>query len=301
MTYRIAHLSDCHLGPLPPLRRVELFSKRLLGYINWRRNRSQAFVPGTIERLIDDLKVHTPDHVAVTGDLVNLGLEAEFINARVFLESLGEPHDVTAIPGNHDAYVPGALARFNHHCGPYLKSDTGTVTPTRYYPSVRRRGPVTLIGVSSATATGPFMATGSVSKAQRQDMERELVDASGTFRVVLIHHPPFENATRWHKRLEGARKVRAIWAKRGAELVLHGHTHVPTRTDVPGPNGPIPVFGVSSSAQAAGGKRPPASYTLFDIDENEEGWQVTAMRRGYPSEGGSVTELSREVFTIERP
>ena len=301
MTFRLAHLSDCHLGPLPPIRRRELISKRVLGYINWQRNRGKAMVSGTIEGLVDDLKSQTPDHIAVTGDLVNLGLEAEFAGAGQFLAGLGSPDAVTAIPGNHAAYVPGALARFNVHCAPFLTSDPSATQAGAPYPIVRQRGPAAILGLSTATATGPFMATGSVDDDQKAKLEQALTDHFSAFRIVLIHHPPQPNAGPWHKRLVGAKAFRGLMAKSGAELILHGHTHLPTRTEIDGPDGPIPVFGVASAAQSPGGHKPPANYTLFDIDETESGWQVTATRRGYPVEGGAVTELSVERFAAPKP
>jgi 3',5'-cyclic AMP phosphodiesterase CpdA len=297
MTFRIAHLSDCHLGPLPPVRRRELLSKRVLGYLNWQRNRAKAFVGGTTETLIADLKAQSPDHIAVTGDLVNIALEAEFENAGLFLATLGTPDIVTVIPGNHDAYVPGALERFNLHCAPFLESDT---PGPLLYPVLRQRGPVQIIGLSTATATGPFLATGALDQNQRTRMAAALDASKDRFRLVLIHHPPFDRAGPWHKRLIGAKRVRAIWQDHGADLILHGHTHLPTRRTVPGPTGPIPVFGVASAAQGIGGHKPAASYTLFDIDESEEGWTVTATRRGYPPDGGPITELLTENFAALR-
>lgn len=301
MTFRIAHISDCHLGPLPQVSRRALASKRVLGYLNWQRNRAKSFAPSVTENLIADLKAHTPDHIAVTGDLVNIGLEAEFENAGRFLSTLGTPETVTAIPGNHDAYVPGALDRFNAHCAPFLTSDATRDTVAGPYPVVRRRGPVTLIGLSTARASGPFMATGAVDRLQRDRMAAELGTASGTFRLVLIHHPPFDRAGPRFKRLIAAKRVRAVWQEHGAELILHGHTHLPTRRNVPGPKQDIPVFGVASSAQGIGGHKPPASYTLFDIEENDAGWTVTATRRGYQHDNETLVELGRETFTATRP
>ena len=40
--FRLAHLSDPHLGPLPPVRLRELMNKRLTGYANWRLGRADA-------------------------------------------------------------------------------------------------------------------------------------------------------------------------------------------------------------------------------------------------------------------
>ena len=40
--FRIAHLTDPHVGPLPRAKVRELFSKRIAGWFNWHRNRRMA-------------------------------------------------------------------------------------------------------------------------------------------------------------------------------------------------------------------------------------------------------------------
>src|SRR5258708_2385595 len=101
----LAHLSDPHLGPLPQPRLSELASKRLLGYLNWRRNRHLVHRAEVLDAITRDLRAARPDHIAVTGDLVNIALPFEFERARGWLGSLGSPADVSVVPGNHDAYV----------------------------------------------------------------------------------------------------------------------------------------------------------------------------------------------------
>ena len=106
----LAHLSDPHLGPLPRPGARELASKRLIGYINWRRNRHRIHRRDALDAITRDLRGEQPDHVAVTGDLVNIALPAEFVHARHWLEVLGRPADVSVVPGNHDAYVATAVS-----------------------------------------------------------------------------------------------------------------------------------------------------------------------------------------------
>jgi 3',5'-cyclic AMP phosphodiesterase CpdA len=95
--FTLAHLSDPHLAPLPWPTPLELLSKRGLGYINWLRKRRSIHRPETLAALVADLKRQAPDHIAVTGDLVNLSLSNEFGSALAWLETLGSPRDVTAI------------------------------------------------------------------------------------------------------------------------------------------------------------------------------------------------------------
>ncbi|MCB1508022.1 MAG: metallophosphoesterase, partial [Hyphomicrobiaceae bacterium] len=79
--FRLAHLSDLHISPLPRIRRLDLMSKRVLGYANWTRNRGKRTADWVLASLLADLDRKAPDHVAVTGDLVNLALAEEFDTA----------------------------------------------------------------------------------------------------------------------------------------------------------------------------------------------------------------------------
>ena len=109
--FRLAHISDIHLGPLPAVTRRELFSKRITGYVNFRRNRSNVVFPEITENLVSYLKTLKPDHTAITGDLINLGLSSEFESATQWLQLLGNADDNTVVLGNHDAYVRGARSK----------------------------------------------------------------------------------------------------------------------------------------------------------------------------------------------
>ena len=63
----------------------------MLGYVNWQRNRSRFLHDTVIDTIVTDMKASAPDHVAVTGDLVNLALDREIELARLWLETLGNP------------------------------------------------------------------------------------------------------------------------------------------------------------------------------------------------------------------
>ena len=123
---------------------------------NWRRKRHLLHRAELLERIVQDIHANAPDHIAVTGDLVNLSLAGEYAPARAWLETVGRPHDVTLVPGNHDAYVPEAAKWPQLYWGEYMRGDAGEVG----FPFVRRRGPLALVGLSSAGASPPFWATG---------------------------------------------------------------------------------------------------------------------------------------------
>ncbi|MEL6947687.1 MAG: metallophosphoesterase, partial [Pseudomonadota bacterium] len=121
--FRLIHLSDVHLGPLPRVRRRDLVSKRITGYVNWHRNRRDAMGGETLEKLITHVQAARPDHIVITGDLVNLALDAEISIMADWLSSVGAPRSVTVVPGNHDTYVPGALAAIKKAWRPFMSGD----------------------------------------------------------------------------------------------------------------------------------------------------------------------------------
>ena len=99
--FTLAHLSDPHL-PMPTARAVELLNKRATGYVNWWRNRVHLHVPEALARVVADIKAAKPDHIALTGDLVNVALPEEFRRAADWLAAFDQPDRITVIPGNHD-------------------------------------------------------------------------------------------------------------------------------------------------------------------------------------------------------
>src|ERR1700741_4040482 len=79
--FTLAHLSDPHLAPLPAPTLRELIGKRATGCLHGTRTRPKIPRREVLDPLVADLRAHRPDHIAVTGDLVNIALEAEFAPA----------------------------------------------------------------------------------------------------------------------------------------------------------------------------------------------------------------------------
>jgi 3',5'-cyclic AMP phosphodiesterase CpdA len=270
--FTLAHLSDPHLPPMPEARLVDLAGKRAFGYLNWTRNRHKFHRREVLDALVADMRAQAPDHVAVTGDLVNLALDAEFASSLQWLQSVGAPDVVTVIPGNHDTYVRATRHCFAQVWKDYLAGD-GTPADGARFPFQRRRGPLMLIGVSTAVPTPPLMATGRLGPAQLGELERMLAEISGEqmFRVLLIHHP-LRSESRI-KRLTDAPDLLALLARHGVELILHGHDHVHSTIWIEGPAGAIPVIGVPSASALAHDRYPAAAYNLFSIVRDGAAWR----------------------------
>jgi 3',5'-cyclic AMP phosphodiesterase CpdA len=277
--FTLAHLSDPHLPPLPAPRLAELAGKRALGYLNWTRNRRKYYRREVLDALVSDMQAQAPDHVAMTGDVVNLAIEAEFAPALTWLKSVGPPDRVTAIPGNHDAYVRATQHRFAEVFGDYLRGDDAS-NGGGTFPFLRRRGPLALIGLTSAVPTAPLMATGRIGRNQLDALERILIELSAeqAFRVLLVHHPLRSDSR--PKRLTDSRLLLALLKQHGVELILHGHDHIHSTMWFDGPDGQIPGIGVPAASALARGRHPAAAYNLLSIERDGNAWRCEQTVRG---------------------
>jgi 3',5'-cyclic AMP phosphodiesterase CpdA len=292
-TFVLAHLSDPHLAPLPKPTPFELMGKRIGGYINWQRRRQHFHRADVLERIVADLKSQAVDHIAVTGDLVNLSLAAEFAPARAFLERLGSPQDVTVVPGNHDTYVWSKRRHPQLHWTEYMVGDNSLIDTAPQFPFVRMRGPLALIGLTTAVPTPPFRATGRLGSAQLARLAALLDEHTGKFRVVLIHHPP-QTKSEWRsRRLTDGEAFIAVLKQRGAELVLHGHEHFDLVRWFDVPQGKVAAVGVPSASGTVGWKYDAAAYNLYAIEANAGAWRCEMIARGLNGDGTRIVERKR--------
>jgi 3',5'-cyclic AMP phosphodiesterase CpdA len=234
--------------------------------------------------------------VAITGDLVNLATDTEIVAAGLWLKSVARPHDASVVPGNHDAYVPGALDRALDAWRPWITPDKPR-SDDHTFPYLRVRGRVAIIGVSTATASPPFMASGFFGPNQARRLATLLDDCgrAGLCRVVMIHHPPIRGATASYKRMIGIRRFAAAIRLGGAELVLHGHTHLNSLYWLAGPGGfRVPVVGIASASQSPGAHKPPAAYNLFRIAAADGGWSIVRERHALAADGRSFATAELE-------
>ena len=289
--FTLAHLSDPHL-PMPQARVVDLLGQRATGYFNWWRNRVQLHRPEALAGLVADIRKQAPDHIVLTGDLVNVSLPDEFARASSWLAGLGTPDRVTIVPGNHDVYVATQWRESLGQWGAYFK----------VFPTLRRRGPVALVGLNSGLPKPPFFATGTLGGAQIAAAEKMLAELGreGLCRVVMIHHPPLTTESRF-KRLTDAAAFQAMIRRVGCEIVLHGHNHRSEVARIMGPQGAIPVVGVTSASAAPGSKYGRARYHLIGIERETAGWRIAVDIRALDADGTGCEPDGRIVFNSGAP
>jgi predicted phosphohydrolase len=304
----LAHLSDPHVPTRLAATPTAMLNKRMFGYLSWRFRRARVHRAEVLDALVRDLMQAGPDHVVVTGDIVNISLPTEFARTALWLRTLGAPSDVTVVPGNHDAYVSVSWRRSWAAWRAFMTNDPVEAAPTSSpdrdaFPIVRRRGPLVLIGLSTALPTAPGRSSGKVGRRQLERLAPCLVAAASAklFRVVLLHHPPMANDVPEHKRLTDADDFREVIARSGAELILHGHEHRFRFSELPGPCGPVPVFGVPSASMFPRGAHAAAGqYHLYRIEEGVEHWVIDTRIRTYRADLGHFVESGRKQLLLDQ-
>jgi 3',5'-cyclic AMP phosphodiesterase CpdA len=266
MPLRFVHVSDIHLLDLSGTRPWHYFNKRITGRVNLAIKRRRAHDERIFFRAVQSGIALGAERLVVTGDLTNLSLPSEFAHVKARLGELGLP--VTVIPGNHDAYTRGVVRAdlFEKFFGAFMEGERDGAP----YPFVQRYGDVALVGVSTAVVSLPLFATGVVGKPQLERLDDILarLHAEGLARVVLIHHPPVAGVSKARHDLLDLAAFGEVIARRGAELILHGHEHRTLETTLPGPAGDVPVHGIASGTAVSSLPQRQAAFSLYQVDRH---------------------------------
>ena len=304
--FALAHFSDPHLADWSAGELSTLMNKRMTGLLSWMANRRRIHLAKVLDLLIADLKAMRPDHVALTGDIINISAEDEFLKAGEWLQSWADPRRVSVIPGNHDCYVPVAWAKgaglWSAYMTTWAESDSApqALNGEVQFPYVRVLGDVAIVGVSSAVPMPVFVAAGRIGSDQIQRLRAALLSLrrQGLFRVVLVHHPPYPMPfLKRRKGLLDADRLVATLGECGAELVLHGHTHVAGLGRV----GDVPVIGVPSASAGKATHKDAAAYNIYRIERNGPRWRIVTEVRSLAPDGRQFQSTGRYSLDVGSP
>ncbi len=299
---RIAHFSDLHVLALDGVGIARYLNKRLTGAVNlalrrapldelrgaWRAaasrvpsglRRKDFHRTGYVRHVAREIARSRIDHVVITGDVTNLALEPEFVAARTILEGelhLG-PRDISLVPGNHDLYTRGALRdrRFTQFFADYTRSDldVGVDVGPGHFPYVKLRGPVAIVGLSSAVPKPAFIASGEIGHDQLEALSRALDHDEVKKRtvVVLVHHPPVAPRSRVAMFTKGLRDGAELCERlshlpRG--LVLHGHLHKRVQSHLPTKTGELLVVGATSASLHHEHEARMSGFNVYEIADD---------------------------------
>lgn len=275
---RLAHLSDLHVLAIEGVGARRFLNKRFTGWVNLRLKRQHAHRPGYVREVAREVTRAKVDHVIITGDLTNLALEQEFEAVRDLLEEeLGlDRQHVTVVPGNHDLYTRGALRarRFSTFFAPFMTSDLpdlGADIALGCFPFVKLRGPLAIIGLSSAVPRPPLIASGVLGAPQLEALERILAHDEVKRRtpVVALHHPVHNPPSRIRTLVEGlwdADDLADALAHVPHGLLLHGHLHTRVQRHLPTRTGRLLSAGATSASLDHESAHRMAGFNLYEFD-----------------------------------
>ncbi|MBT7952999.1 MAG: metallophosphoesterase [Gammaproteobacteria bacterium] len=292
--FRFAHISDPHLSSLKDVPWRELLNKRILGYLSWRLSRRHIHRRDILKALIEDLDSRQAQHLLISGDLTHIGTPIECQQVKNWLNELGPASDISVIPGNHDAYIKTDKSQTTDLWASYMDGDAESKAAKMVFPSLRQRGPVAIIGVSSAVPTAPFFATGRIGNKQLELLAQILKQTreQGLFRIIAIHHGPLVDSNKFRKRLIDSERFRSVINAHGAELILHGHGHYPVSDILITADAEIPVIGVASASLLSSSKIKRAGYNVYDVNASSSDWKLQMQSFGYDQ--GTDKFLTRE-------
>ncbi len=288
---RIAHITDVHL-PLAGATVRELASKRILGWLSWRLRRFRRHRAACLNTVIADMQAHAPDHIVLTGDLVNISTRREFAAARTWLETLAPPERLTFIPGNHDLYVANALQAGLVTLAPWMTAKNEVAQTMPRFPLVRYVSNVAIISLNSTYPAPWGEASGRLGLEQIERLARLLEEtrSKGLFRLVILHHPPlFSLATSPRKALKDADALEQVLREKGAEAVLYGHNHLWKHDVLKSRTGPVHLLAAPSASYRPGGKKPAAGWQMLGIARRQGAWRLHLLRRGLDRQGQPMT------------
>jgi len=276
--FRITHLSDLHVLSAAGFEwRRMLFNKRITGYANLLLRRGRVYRRDYL-RAVLAAAVAQSDHVVVTGDITNLSLESEYEAARALLDEVARSAEVSVVPGNHDIYLPAIHRerRFPHHFAAFLVSDLPQFArdlPAGPFPCVKLRGPVAIIGLSSAVPRPPFVSAGYLGQVQLAALADLLAHPEVARRtpVVLLHHPPVDARWRIFRLRDGlvdAASLRRTLDGLSRGLVLYGHTHVRVRCRLFTASGTLDVVSASGAALDHPDDAVRAGFNRYGFDDD---------------------------------
>jgi len=227
---KVAHLSDVHLLDARTGTRQARY-KLATKFVSLGRAIDPTFRARNLARALELAKTSRADHVVISGDLTEVGEQAEYeYFAEVLHDSKLPAESITLVPGNHDAYTEqGWKKALDGPLRPFASSSAGTQDEAG---KVVVRGPLALLPIDTslfqniAWSGGLFTPPMAAAIDKRMNEDRTLRDKAV---ALVVHHPPFHPhrlpIVRWLDGLRGATSVLDLLARHPRLQLLHGNLH----------------------------------------------------------------------------
>jgi 3',5'-cyclic AMP phosphodiesterase CpdA len=224
---RVAHLSDVHtLDPDP--HRGSTRYRYSTKFVSIGRPVDPRARARKLARALSAAKASGADHFVITGDLTELGDDAEFEHFAHLLDDAHLPAgSVTLVPGNHDAYTTERSWQraLEGPLRPYADASAGELG------KIVDRGNVVLLPIDTSFFQTIARSAGMFTPEAAIAVQRRIDDPAFKDKTILLamHHPPFERhmnpVAEWIDGLRGCARVLDMLARHARLQILHGHLH----------------------------------------------------------------------------
>lgn len=305
-SFRFVQLSDLHLSHIGIPNPLRLMNKRILGYLSWLKKRRHTHQRWVLECALANIKQLGVEHYTMTGDFTHIGLNHEFSQVASWLPRVGDPNDVTIVPGNHDLYINERWDRSFALWESYMTDDAQPYKATKnkidalqnlnsIYPVIRKRKHVAFIALSSIFDAPWFRATGYVASEQLHRLETILKsgELDNFCKILLIHHPITLTNTAARKSLLNHSTLSKILQRHPVQLVLHGHGHS-TNLEFLNcfNNTQTPIIGISSTSSISQIDKYKAEFLLFDVLKTGSKCEIQSQNHTF--------DINKKLFTLTR-
>jgi len=189
--YRIALLSDLHIGP--------------------------GLGPGFLRQVVDETNAARPDLIVIAGDLVD-GEVPDLGPDMAALRDLSAPDGVLVTTGNHEFYTGEApqWVQYFRSLGLNVLDNNGVVIS-------RGGASIDVLGINDRTGRAPLNPDVQLAAQRLAEATGEPVDGAGRFRILIAHEPlqAQDNGNRHYVDVSEP----GLPARLGVDLMLSGHTH----------------------------------------------------------------------------
>lgn len=224
---RIAHLSDVHLIAAYSSRRTYGLRSRA---VRFGRTNDPTLRGKRLAIALRAAKNSGADHLVVSGDLTELGDEAEYeLFGEILADSGIDAGRITLIPGNHDAYTArdGWKRALEGPLAPWAEASARVGSAVH----VVDRGDAAFVPLDVTIHQSVVWSGGELRPDAAARIDRIARDPALVGRpvVLVIHHPPFpkhDNAAyKLVDSLKGSELVYELLARHRNLHLLHGHFH----------------------------------------------------------------------------
>jgi predicted phosphodiesterase len=164
--------------------------------------------PQVYRRILDAVSADGSEFLVHTGDLVNQGTEAQWLDFQALMAGFILPF--YPVPGNHDS-LNGKLDGYLRYSG----------APAAHYSF--DYGPLHLAMADSHN--------GGIGADELAWLRDDLSATDQPLKMVFLHHPPFDPDGSDHIMAYGNEPFMALMAEMGVDYVIAGHIHAYARAE----------------------------------------------------------------------